>query len=327
MDVSQLTIVELYEHVFKPLETAVIDNKIESQISLLTFYTNLLHHWTSILHSSNDLPLLSSSSTSALIKHANSLALTILQASPTTNSESVILAFYEQAITLVTNPRLEQYIQVTLPPTALIYTLFFSSSAATVSRLCHILSCYKQPFQNATSNTQISAPLPREIPRIDARTYEREYLNMYNGYLMDICNCLMRMKAFRGDDTNAHGCMIPRATVDALTAYVPSVDNTFLLASILSLSYSPVFCLQSIERLRELEDAAWEENETLETRHAGPATLANLQRLATSGGMNLPWPEYRVQVLKRLQSSSLGGVADLLISTMKPIRDAMTRAE
>lgn len=150
---------------------------------------------------------------------------------------------------------------------------------------------------------------------------------MYNGYLMDICNCLMRMRAFRDDDTNAHGCLIPRATVDALTAYMPSIDNTFVLTSLLSLSYSPVFCLQSIERLREIEDAAWEGNEALETRHAGPATQANLQRLATSGGMNLPWQEYRVQVLKRLQNNSLGGVADLLISTMKPIRDAMTRAE
>lgn len=311
----------------KPLETAIIDNKIESQISLLTFYTNLLHHWTAILHSSSNLPLLSSSSTSALITHANSLALTILQASPTTNSDSVILAFYEQAITLVTDTRLEQYIQITLPPSALIYTLFFSNSVATVSRICHILSCYKQPFQNANNKTQISAPVRGAISKIDARTYQRDYLNLYNGYLMDICNCLMRMHAFRGDDPNAHGCLIPKTTVDALTAYVPSVDNTFSLTSLLSLSYSPVFCLQSIERLREIEDAAWEENETLETRHAGPATQANLRRLATSGGMNLPWEEYRVQVLKRLQSNSLGGVADLLVSTMLKIRDAMARAE
>ncbi|OTA02663.1 hypothetical protein A9Z42_0030570 [Trichoderma parareesei] len=247
------------------------------------------------------------------------LSLTLLQTSPTESVDMAILEFYEQATHLVDDERLKDYIGIELPPSELIYIFLFSGSVTTVSRLCDILACYKKGFEMAMSTKARNDG----SNRIDALSYDRAYVNLYNGYLMDICNCFWRSRAFSDADTNSHGCMMPRPAVSKLTSYVVSVDKTFSLASLFSLSYSPVLCLQSIQSVRDLEDAAIASDSSIRTRHAGPVTQTSLTKLATSGGIQLSWQEYRIEVLRSLAEKNLGGIAELLKNTMTVLKKSM----
>ncbi|KAF4978125.1 hypothetical protein FZEAL_5457 [Fusarium zealandicum] len=232
---------ELYEHVFQPLETATLDNTAESQLALLTLYKNLLHHWTVILQSSDPIPANASDIITALVSHVNPLALTLVQTSPSVSTYSAILDFYEQNARLVSDETLKHYIRIELPPSFLIYILFFSGSVAVVSRICAILASYKKGFEMA----MLTKPRRDGSHRIDSSSYNRIFVNLFNGFLMDMCNCFWRGRAFSDNDTNAHGCMIPRRLVPVLSAYVTSVEKNNSLASLFGLSYSPVLCLQS----------------------------------------------------------------------------------
>ncbi|KAK7427970.1 hypothetical protein QQZ08_005583 [Neonectria magnoliae] len=310
---------ELYKHIFQPLENATLDNTPESQLVLLSLYKNLLHRWTVILQSSDSVPTEASEIVAALISHVNPLALTLAQTSPTVATRCVILEFYEQNVRLVSHDTLKQYIRIELPPPTLVYILLFSSSLAIVSRLCYMLACYRTGFDMAMQTKARN----NQTNRLDSATYNRAYVDLYNGFLMDICNCFWRGHAFTNSDTNSLGCMVPRSLVPTLATYVTSVDKTFALDSIFGLSYSPVLCLQSIKGVRELEDAQLGKDRSIRTRHAGPVTQNSLTRLSTSGGIQLSWKDYRVDVLAKLSANELPGITELLKNTMKVVRSLM----
>lgn len=310
----------MYERILQPLELAILDNTPGSQEEILRLYTNILRHWTAILQSSDPVPAHANTSITALIRHTGRLSLTLLQTSPTESVNIAIIEFYEQAIHLVNDDSLKYYIRIELPPSELIYTFLFSSSVATMSRLCGILACYKKGFEMAMSTKARNDG----SNRIDALSYDRAYVNLYNGYLMDICNCFWRSRAFSDADTNSHGCLMPRPTVANLTAYVSSVDKAFSLPSLLTLSYSPVLCFQSIRSVRDLEDAAIGSSDSaIRTRHAGPVTQNSLSKLAVAGGIQLSWQDYRIEVLRSLAEKSLGGIAELLKNTMTVLKNSM----
>ena len=317
---------DLYKHVFQPLEAAIADNTTTILTALLTMYTNLLHHWTAVLRSSQTIPSHASNTINLLTQHVNSLSLTLLQASDTPSTvvaESTILPFYEQSRVLITDNRLRQYIRIELPSAPLIYTLFFSTSLSTMSRICYILGSYKPIFERAMATRD-----QRQSGLVDSSSYDGNYVTTYNGYLMDIANCFWRSHGFGSTDKGAHACQLPRATMAALTRWVPAVDRTYSLLSILSLSYSPLLCLQSINRLREIEDAEMEKNAALETRHAGPVNEESLAKLGTSGGISLTFREYRINVLETLSAKGLTGVEVLLknlLSNLKPVLEARAR--
>ncbi|KAM0475312.1 hypothetical protein ACHAPX_007066 [Trichoderma viride] len=311
---------ELYGRILQPLELAILDNTPGSQEEILRLYTNILRHWTAILQSSDPVPAHANTSITALIRHTGRLSLTLLQTSPTESVNIAIVEFYEQAIHLVNDDSLKYHIRIELPPSELIYTFLFSSSVATMSRLCGILACYKKGFEMAMSTKARNDG----SNRIDALSYDRAYVNLYNGYLMDICNCFWRSRAFSDADTNSHGCLMPRPTVANLTAYVSSVDKAFSLPSLLTLSYSPVLCFQSIRSVRDLEDAAiGSSDNAIRTRHAGPVTQNSLSKLAVAGGIQLSWQDYRIEVLRSLAERSLGGIAELLKNTMTVLKNSM----
>ncbi|PHH79308.1 hypothetical protein CDD80_5209 [Ophiocordyceps camponoti-rufipedis] len=307
---------ELYRHVFQPLEAAVQDDSPATQVALLSLYTNLFDSWITTLRSADEMPPNANQMMAPLIRHVSRLALTVLQTTPGVASESAILSFYEQTVRLVSDEVLKTHIRIELPPSVLVYTLFFSSSLATVSRLCTILACYKRGFETAMS----TKARHDGSSRIDALSYDRAYVNRYNGFLMDMCNCFWRARAFSDTDTNARGCMVPRPTVTALEAYVSSVERGSSLATLLSISHSPVLCLHSIRRVRELEDSA---AEPPRTRHAGPVTQGSLAKLAAAGGVKLSWQEYRIDVLRSLSDKSLPGVTELLKNTMTVLKNSM----
>lgn len=171
--------------------------------------------------------------------------------------------------------------------------------------MCSVVAKYKEGFQIAMSVAQINYT-PKHIPE-------------FNGFLMDICNCLWRQRALSGEDANAKGCMITPLLAKDLSSYVASLSIGAPLASLFSLSYSPNFGSFAISFLRELEDQA-EEQDTLDIKHAGPVTKTSLRTLANRGGINVSWDDYRRGVLGYLGSRDMGGVEHLLSITMGTLR-------
>ena len=86
-----------------------------------------------------------------------------------------------------------------------------------------------------------------------------------------------------------------------------------------SLSFSPLFGLQAISYVRELED---KEVEDIEIRHAGPVTQASLKQLEKDGGLKLSWADYRLGVLRYLENKGAMGVGELMYNTMKHLMTA-----
>lgn len=303
----------MYEDVFRPLEEAVLaGDDIDSKLSLLAFYKSLLQQWTTSLLSQSPVPVSNTSATSDLVTHVNNLALTIMQCSSSVLSSSAVLDFYETAAVLISHPSLRAVTRITTPPAELVYTLYFTCSSSTLSRLCAILAQYKRAFEFAVASKA-------DFPASEMHSYPKEDVSRFNGFLMDICNCIWRSRAFNSSDTNALGCLIPDPLNAALAKYVASLDTSISLQALFGLSYSPVLCLLAISYIRETED---KEGDTIIVRHAGPVTQASLKQLDKDGGLSLPWADYRMGVLRYLETKGASGVGELMYNTMKHLMTA-----
>ncbi|KAI1853766.1 hypothetical protein JX266_001750 [Neoarthrinium moseri] len=293
---------ELYSRILSLLEIKVLNGTAGSQLVMLKYYNGLLQHWITILQS-DDVESLSTGAVSDLVTHVNKLCLTVVQTSSSTAAHSIILDFYEQAAYLASNPRLNQHIRIVIPPTALVYTLHFSSSPVTLSRLCGVLAQYKEGFQAATGSSRSS--------------YPPEYINVFNGFLMDICNCLWRSRAFNAKDSNSHACLMPDNVIRDLATHVSAVRKGSELTSLFTLSTSSVLGSLATAYLRELEELEMEQGTgDLDLRHAGPVTRKSLVDLGRNGGVSLTWDEYRQGVLGYLEQQGMTGVGRLMHNTM-----------
>ncbi|KAH9909767.1 Mis6-domain-containing protein [Xylariomycetidae sp. FL2044] len=294
---------ELYPAVFKPLEMKVLDNTAESQLEILGLYTTLLRRWMtslgSISHKLDHAP----QTIAGLVNHVNDLSLTVIQTSPTYCTHSQVLDFYEQTAILASSKKLLPNSRIVIPPSPLVYILHFGTSPATASRLYDILAKYKIGFQTAMANSRTN--------------YGADYINQFNGFLMDICNCLWRSRAFNNTDVNSHGCLVSRPLVESLGSYIDRLSMGCTLNSAFSLSFSPTFGLFAISYMRELEDAELErDTDEIDTRHAGPVTRASLKALDGNGGLKLTWDDYRLGLLDYFERRGLPGVAQLMNNTM-----------
>ncbi|OTA92290.1 hypothetical protein M434DRAFT_396534 [Hypoxylon sp. CO27-5] len=293
---------ELSASIFKPLEAKILDNTADSQLQLLEFYTILLRRWTILLASLEQKLAQASTIIADLVTHVNDLCLTLVQTSPAASTHSMILDFYEQTAVLASDPKLLLHTRIMIPPSPLVYILHFSFSPSTLSRLCSILSNYKAGFQKAMTTSRSE--------------YTSEYINEFNGFLMDVCNCIWRSRAFNNNDVNSHGCLVPTALIQDLTSYVNSLRMGATLLTLFSLSYSPALCLLAISYFRELEDEELQRNTELSTRHSGPVTRISLSTLANIGGLRIGWDDYRLGVLSYLEGKGMAGVGQLMYNTM-----------
>ncbi|KAI0146324.1 Mis6-domain-containing protein [Xylariaceae sp. FL1272] len=295
---------ELMAGIFLALERKTLDGTSQSQLQLLHFFTKLLRRWIVHLKSVESKPTQASESAAQLIAHANDLCLTLLQTSPDVSSHVQILEFYDHASSFAPDTYLlKQSDSGSIPPAPLVYALFFASSPVTASRMCSVVAQYKEGFQLALKST--------------GATNTPKHIAEYNSFLMDICNCLWRSRAFDKKDASANGCLIVRPLVDNLNFYVESLSTGGSLATLFSLSYSPTFGLYAISHLRDVEENELENgSEGLDVRHAGPVTRKSLTTLASRGGVKLAWDDYRLGVLNHLDSQGMDGVGQLLSNTM-----------
>ncbi|KAK4152641.1 centromere protein I [Chaetomidium leptoderma] len=308
---SYIPVMEFQElhKMLQMLEQSVLDNTPASQVSLLRFYTLLLRRWTIAMEETESLDALPVATVPNLIDYINQLALTLTQTSPAVSTCLDILDLYEAAATLYSKPKRLEHMEITIPPPLLVYLLYFSPSLAVVSRLCGILATYKRAWEAV-----MSSAVPRQLTR-----RERDQINVFNGFLMDLCNCLWRGRAFSTTDVNAQGCRLPQSIQTALGSYMSAADPEFSLGTAFGLSHSPLLCLQSISYVRGLEDA---EMEAIRARHGGPVTQASLGQLAVRGGLKLSWQEYRSGVLAYLEAKGFPGVPELMYNTMKNLMRA-----
>ncbi|KAH0543376.1 hypothetical protein FGG08_002332 [Glutinoglossum americanum] len=300
---------EYYDAFFRPVEEAILDNSDSSRIALLGFYTSLFRHWTvQLLAVSTQQHTSESPSVTMqrLTAHVDLLSLTTIVASSSSiPSVSAVLAFYEcvaDAIMQVSNPKL---LRISVPGDAIVYLLSFNGDAMSLSRLCAILAKYKRAFEASMAT---AAP---------GEGYPRDYVNHFNGFLMDICNCLWRNRAFNKEDTNALGCLLPDSVLPALRK--AATARGYSLPTLFSLSYSEALCALSIACFRELEDRAAEGNTAIRVRHAGPVTQRSLTLLGNDGGLKISWGDYRLEVLKWLEEKGLVGVGELMYNTLKQL--------
>ncbi|KAK8110366.1 uncharacterized protein PG998_006823 [Apiospora kogelbergensis] len=284
-------------------------------LAVLRCYTALLRNWAAFLLAQQQGRDSTSSAIPDLVTHVNKLALTVVQTasaghdnnSSTIATHSAVLDFYEEASRFASNPQLLRHAHVVIPPSPLVYLLHFSASPAVVSRLCGVLARYKAGFQTAMAGTVVSQRM--------SDTYSVEYINEFNGFLMDICNCLWRSRAFNAKDANAHACLLSAGLVGDLTAYVRGFNLNVGLPALFTLSASPAFGAFATAHMRDLEEAEQGLGD-LDVRHAGPVTKSTLARLARDGGVNLSWDDYRLGVLGHLEDHGMNGVPELMNSTM-----------
>lgn len=295
-----------------------LDGSIIAQLDLLGLYTNLIRRWGVILLSNDTVPQHASASLVLLIEHVNQLSLTLVQTSPTEYTFHKVLDFYERAAYIYSESYLLRTLRITIPPVVLVYTLQFSTSLATVSRLCTILTTYKQAFAVYMSNAAKKL----------GPAYDKKEVNTFNGFLMDICNCLWRGKAFAKSDAHARGCMVADGVVTALKGYVSSLTDSgsgeMALTMLFTMSYSPLLCLQGNDHLRGLEEKEDEEVE-LRARHAGPITQRSLAQLARNGGLEIVWQDYRLGLLRHLEDNAWRGISELMYSTMRNLLDSKSK--
>ncbi|KAH8600869.1 Mis6 domain-containing protein [Bisporella sp. PMI_857] len=304
---------DLYQTTFQALEEAVLeDETLEAKLALLNFYRSLLLQWYAALLARSPPPSEEDPSISDLITHAGNLALTIIQCSTSISTHSTILNFYEAAVAIFSQPSLKTAVKITTPPPELVYTLYFTCSLSNISRLCAILATYKRAFELAMA-------LKVNPTDLEPKTYPKDHVNHFNGFLMDTCNCIWRGRAFNRSDPNATGCLLPESTTTSLANYVAKLDTGISLPSIFTLSYSPVLCHFAISYLREIEDR---EEDSIDIRHAGPVTQASLKQLERDGGLNISWADYRLGVLRYLETKSATGVGELMYNTMKHLMTA-----
>ena len=294
---------EGYQQIIGPLEQCMLDGTPDSQLAILDFHTRLLRRWRVLMEASDNLPVSLRPTLSALILHVNKLALTLTQTFPTVGTHLAILDFYQLTAALFSTRPLLPRVEISIPPPLLIYTLHFGHSLPVLARLCGILAVYKRAWESL-----MAPPTRRPLT-----AHEHGQIAVFNGFLMDLCNCLWRSRALAITDLNSQGCRIPRALEPVLTGYLHDMDAELALASAFGLSHAPVLSMQAIAYVRERED----EQDGIRARHAGPVTQASLAQLQTRGGLVLNWHDYRAGVLGHLEKNGFGGVSELMYNTMK----------
>ena len=105
-----------------------------------------------------------------------------------------------------------------MPSSSIVYYPFFSSSPSSVSRICGILTRSDSVSREANSRFKIAFELYESASRerqdrggLAMPAYSRDFVNYFNGFVMDLCNCLWRNRALNNADKNALGCQIPES--------------------------------------------------------------------------------------------------------------------
>lgn len=139
-----------------------------------------------------------------------------------------VLSLYDLMSTLTATYRLP--LAIVIPDSAIVYRTFLSDSAMAMTRMCGIVYQYKKAFEVFEQELQnqyddlVQAMIEAKIadgetvdeedlpqpPPIVVKGYNREYVVLFNSFVMDICNFLWRNRAFNKSDKNSRGFLMDR---------------------------------------------------------------------------------------------------------------------
>jgi centromere protein I len=133
---------------------------------------------------------------------------------------------------------------------------------------------------------------------------------------------LWRSRAFaRSDDGGvARGCLLPAAAAEQLQRWLPRVAPHAAHAALpaaFGLPTHPLLAALARDAFRELERRRVPRPDAV--RLEGPASQRALVVLASDGGVNVEWREYRVWVVEWLARMGLGGIKELIFAAMKDL--------
>ncbi|KAL9097748.1 MAG: hypothetical protein Q9165_000074 [Trypethelium subeluteriae] len=305
---------DLLGTIIKPVEANLLAGHPTTFPRILHFYTDLARHLQLLIAATADD---ASQVTEHRIKCFEQLAHHVLNVLPpiliappcSQSTTTAIIGFLEILATPLQSthefsPSVYQRMPIILPQPHTIYILLFDTSLSDISHLCSILATYKDALQER---------------RLSSTPLQQQTIDQFNGYLMDVCNLLWRSRAFGRGDNNAMACLLPESALPTFQDYLWNIDHEYGLPYIFGLSHHASLSLLSITALRELESLAETGEEDLRLKHAGPVTQRSLMKLDKDGGVKITWRNYRVQVLDYLERRSLGGIKELMFSTMKDL--------
>ncbi|KAI9375871.1 Mis6-domain-containing protein [Aspergillus egyptiacus] len=321
----------LRNSILVPLEAAILDDTASSKAILLDFYSALIRQWGVRLRSQ---PFTSEQSQpcSHLIRHAELLALSILESpvEPPSSSDGdyrpSMLSVVDLHFTLAelfSHAHLNGNIRITVPLAPTVYSLIFTPMDFVISSMNSILSSYKSSFEASMTSEALQPENGTDS------LYPQQLVGQFNGYIMDYCNLVWRNRALNAEDPNALGCLIPPATITALTQYIRETNEkarrrnrdaafSYTLASIFSLSHHAALCNMSASCFADIE----RENSIGEGQPQlrKPVTQKALSALEKEGGVQMTWQDYRVRMLDWLDATGSVGIGNLMRTTMKALR-------
>jgi centromere protein I len=234
-----------------------------------------------------------------------------------------VLEFYSTLADLFSYAHLNGNIRLTVPLAPAVYSLVFTPVSSVIAIINSILASYKSSFEASMASETLQPPTLTET------LYPQHLVGQFNGYIMDICNLVWRNRALNSEDPNALGCLIPLATITALTQYIREVNEksrkrnrdaafSYTLPSVFSLSHHAALCNLSASCFSDIEGESNIRVDQPSLRK--PVTQKALSALERDGGITMTWQSYRVRMLDWLDDVGSVGIVNMMRTTMKALR-------
>ncbi|GBB86979.1 hypothetical protein RclHR1_13430003 [Rhizophagus clarus] len=299
---------QLLKKFFMPLQNLQEKLSPSWKARLIRCYTDLFTHW--ILFQENDFgDEIEKSENSFLnlsidgdysrtiqefIHHVNRISITSLEStSDNLEVQHAIFSAFEAIANLQIN---YNWNRIIIPSSSIVYRAFFSTSGMSLSRICGIILQYKEAFDKSEKN-----------PQQNGSHHSRSYINYFNSFVMDICNCLWRNRPFNKTDKNSKGFQLDDDIIRKLQE-VYNEDWT----SCYSLTHLPSFAAISKSCIQNLEESS----PNIRKRLTLPATQFSLKEISAAGGLQISFNDYRVHFLNVLYNLGFVGIHDFLYQSL-----------
>lgn len=291
--------------ILTPFKRLIEGGAPDMYFAIFTFLNSLISHWAVLSNAGlvEDLQLSEQCRTlrivSAFIDHYGLIALETFP-----DHTSIAISILDTFDSITDFPDHVKFPIVITPSNDLIYYLLLSRSGVLLSRISGIVIAGKSLHMNATRD-----------PLVDQST-------AFQSYVLDICNSVWLNKAFDDFKTGRNVIHPNRFTLEnelILVLRDAASKVGFNLNTLLSLSYSIMFCRLAALHLRDLENEA-----EVQERLTMPPSYATLKTIGAEGGLVMGFKHFRVSLLDILQSRGYHGLHALLYGSMRKLMEKKT---
>jgi centromere protein I len=302
-----------YTKFLQPVERTLQGRGLAAIDKLMRFYARLLQR--QVCNTTSNVSRYGSpvqQSFVPLVEHVAALSMSLLVSIPSLDVGksilSSILCFYEQ-LAASSKPHA---IPIVLPPMHTVYLLAQQPSPESFSRLCGIISSYKQAFD--------------EHPKPVKDYYATYITDALNWCLRDIYNVLWVSRGLITTDRKAAGLYCDPNLRTALNTYLMNIDREYAIGHAFGFSHNPWLASMSATAWQALEEREIQKEnfERDSVRfHEGPVNQRSLEVLKKRGGVNVDWDGplgYKVFVLNWMAERGMSGARDLMFATVSDLR-------